>query len=133
MLNASLPMSELKSLMQTIATEVFDTKKVELSEEIEDECEYKVYIQSVEIEQTFENFEEQLKSRAETMDFKKIVQEQCAKTMTAELKSAKDERTGHGIGVNLPIYPWAKIQRYPDKSLIVTGEKQTVWLYQKSP
>ncbi len=87
----TMPLSELKSLMQTIATKVFDTKKVELREEIEDECEYKVYIQSAEIEQTFEKLEEQLKSRAETIDFKKIVQEHCTKTLAAEMKSTKEE------------------------------------------
>ena len=37
-------------------------------------------------------------------------------------------RTGHGIGGNLPIYGGAKIQRYPDLSLVITGELQTVWL-----
>ncbi len=31
-------------------------------------------------------------------------------------------RTGHVIGVNLPIYPGVKIHRYPDLSLVVTGE-----------
>ncbi len=32
-------------------------------------------------------------------------------------------RTGHGIGVNLPIYHRAKTQRYPDPSLLITGEE----------
>ncbi len=89
----TMPMSDLKVLISTIAAEVFDTKKGKLKDEIEDECEYQVYIQSVEIEQTFEKFQEQLKSRAETIDFKKIVQEQCIKTLNAEMISTKEEIT----------------------------------------
>ncbi len=87
----TISLSKLKALMKTIATEVFDDKKEKLREEIEDECEYKVYIQSVEIEQTFEKFKEDLKSRAETIDFKKIAKEQCITTTKSELKSTTEE------------------------------------------
>ena len=31
-------------------------------------------------------------------------------------------RMGHGIGVNLPINYWAKIERYPDLSLLIIIE-----------
>ena len=40
---------------------------------------------------------------------------------------------GHEIGVNLPIYHWAKIQKYLDLSLVARGEylshlnRKTLW------
>ncbi len=77
--------------MQTIATEVFDAKKEKLKTEIEDECEYQVYIQSEEIEKTFEKFKSQLKKRAETMDIKKIIKEQCKETLKVEIMRMKTE------------------------------------------
>ncbi len=40
----TISMLKLKAIMKTIATEVFDEKKEKLREEIEDECEYQVYI-----------------------------------------------------------------------------------------
>ncbi len=86
-----MPLSELKSLMKSIAAEVFDEKKGPLKSDIEEECEYQVYIQSVEIEQTFEKFQDQLKSRAETTDFKKIVEDQCSKTLSSAMQSSKEE------------------------------------------
>ena len=89
--DTTLTMSELKTLMTSIANEVFEARKEKLKSEIEEECEYQVYIQSVEIEQTFEKFQKQLKSRAETTDFKKIVEEQCSNTLDSKLKSANDE------------------------------------------
>ncbi len=92
--NVTISMSELKTLMRTIAAEVFDEKKGKLKEDIEEECEYQVYIQSVEIEQTFEKFQEELKTRAETIDFKKIAKEQCITTMNAEMKPTKEEIEG---------------------------------------
>ncbi len=66
--NDNVTLSELKILMKSIATEVFDEKKGALKSDIEEECEYQVYIQSVEIEETFEKFKDQLKLRAETTD-----------------------------------------------------------------
>ncbi len=54
----SMTLSELKSIMHSIAVEVFDEKKEKLKFDIEDDCEYQVYIQSVEIEQTFEKFKD---------------------------------------------------------------------------
>ncbi len=89
--NVTISMSELKTLMRTIAAEVFDEKKGKLKGDIEEECEYQVYIQSVEIEQTFEKFQEELKTRAETVDFKKIAKEQCITTINAEMKPTKEE------------------------------------------
>ncbi len=83
----TLTKSELKTLMTSIANEVFEARK----SEIEDECEYQVYIQSVEIEQTFEKFEKKMKSRAETTDFKKIVEEQCSSALDSKMKTTNDE------------------------------------------
>ncbi len=84
--------------MQSIATEVFDSKKEKLKTEIEDECEYQVYIQSVEIEQTFEKFKKELKRKGETTEYKKLIKEQCGEslkscneTMRDEIKSRDDQ------------------------------------------
>ncbi len=80
----SMTLSELKSIMHTIAVEVFDEKKEKLKSDIEGECEYQVYIQSVEIEETFEKFQEELKQRGETSELKKVVREQCIETLNTE-------------------------------------------------
>lgn len=77
--------------MQRIAEEVFDAKKEKLKTEIEDECEYEVYIQSVEIEKTFEKLKEKLKRRAETFDVKKLIQEQCMETINTFVKSLQED------------------------------------------
>ncbi len=89
--DTTLTMSELKAMMTSIANEVFEARGEKLKSEIEDECEYQVYIQSEEIEQTFEKFQKQLKSRAETTDFRKIVEEHCSNTLDSKMKSTNDE------------------------------------------
>ena len=46
-------------------------------------------------------------------------------TNSYKINMIKDQgllRMGHGIGVNLPIYSWAKVQRYTDLSLLSTDE-----------
>ncbi len=75
--------------MHAIAVEVFDEKKEKLQFDIKDECEYKVYIQSVEIEQTFDKFKEELKQRGETTELKKVVKEQCMETLNTENEMLK--------------------------------------------
>ncbi len=87
----SMSLSELKTMMHTIAVEVFDEKKEKLQFDIEDECEYKVYIQSVEIEQTFDKFKEELKQRGETAELRKVVREQCIETLNTENQMMKQE------------------------------------------
>ena len=87
----SMTLSELKSIMHKIAVEVFDEKKEKLQFDIEDECEYKVYIQSVEIEQTFDKFKEELKQRGETAELKKVVKEQCIETVNRENQTMKEK------------------------------------------
>ncbi len=83
----TISVCELKRMMKTIATEVFETNKGPLKEEIEEECDFKVYIQSVEIEETFEKFQEELKQKGETTAFRKIIKEQCCETMRREIQS----------------------------------------------
>ncbi len=87
----SMTLSELKTIMHTIAVEVFDEKKEKLKSDIEEECEYQVYIQSVEIEQTFEKFQEELKQRGETAELKKVVRKQCIETLNDENQMMKKE------------------------------------------
>ncbi len=87
----SMTLSELKSMMHSIAVDVFDEKKEKLKFDIEDDCEYQVYIQSVEIEQTFDKFKEELKQRGETAELKKVVKEQCIDILNAENQMMKKE------------------------------------------
>ncbi len=87
----NLTLSELKTLMQSIAAEVFDSKKEKLKTEIEDECEYQVYIQSEEIEKTFEKFKKELKRKGETVEYKKLIKEQCEESLKSCNETLQDE------------------------------------------
>ncbi len=94
----NLSVSELKTLMRNIAAEVFDAKKEKLRTEIEDECEYQVYIQSEEIEKTFEKFKKELKKKGETVEYRKVIKDQCDEslkscnqTLMEEIKSRDEE------------------------------------------
>ncbi len=77
--------------MQSIAAEVFDSKKEKLKTEIEDECEYQVYIQSEEIEKTFEKFKKELKRKGETVEYKKLIKEQCDESLKSCNETLRDE------------------------------------------
>ena len=38
----------------------------------------------------------------------------------------KQERKGHGIGVDLPMDRWAKMERYPHTALMGRGEQNSI-------
>ncbi len=73
---------------------------MKLKTEIEDECEYQVYIQSVEIEQTFEKFKKELKRKGETVEYKKLIKEQCSESLKCCNETLREEMKSRDGQIN---------------------------------